>query len=130
MIPGANTVADGVAASDIVYDTQGNVVRLADMLFTYDAGGLRAGTTCDNGSTVTVTRDTAGRVVSRTVHPAGSAPAVTTKLLYSGDGDGDGAWAQLSGSTLTRGSVWRLRRVGLDLGWRSHLRGSWLFAGG
>ena len=114
-IPGANTVAAGVAASNIVYDVQGNVVRLADMLFSYDAAGLHSGTTYDDGSTVSVVRDASGRVVSRTVDPAGSAPPVTTKLLYSGDGDG--AWAQLSGSTLTR-------QVGLPGGVTCTLTGS------
>ncbi|MBN9188180.1 MAG: hypothetical protein J0I62_06720 [Microbacterium sp.] len=114
-IPGANSVAAGVAASNIVYDAQGNVVRLADMLFSYDAAGLHSGTTYDDGSTVSVVRDASGRVVSRTVDPAGSAPAVTTKLLYSGDGDG--AWAQLSGSTLTR-------QVGLPGGVMCTLTGS------
>ncbi|WP_337000666.1 MULTISPECIES: hypothetical protein [unclassified Microbacterium] len=35
-IPGATTVADGLAASDIVYDVRGNTIRLGDMQFSGD----------------------------------------------------------------------------------------------
>lgn len=100
--PGAalNTIADGLAASDITYDVAGNTTRLADMQFAYDSGGRHAGTTYDEGSTVTIARDALGRVASRTIDPAGPTAATTTKYLY--DASGDSAWAQLAGTELTR----------------------------
>lgn len=99
-VAGANTVSDGLAAADIEYDVRGNITRLADMQFTYDAANRHISTTYDDGSTVVIVRDVTGRVISRTVDPAGAAPAVTTKCLYAGAGDA--AWGQVVGSTMTR----------------------------
>ena len=101
-IPGGvlNSVSDGVSTSQIAYDAAGNTTRLADMQFTYDATGRHAGTTYDDGSTVVIARDALARIAARTIDPAGSAPAVTTKYLY--DGPEDEAWGQLEGTTLTR----------------------------
>ena len=45
-------------------------------------------------------RDATGRIVTRTIDPAGSAPAATVRYLYAGSGDG--AWAQKAGTNLTR----------------------------
>ncbi|WP_217183086.1 PA14 domain-containing protein [Streptomyces sp. AC495_CC817] len=99
-VPGATSVADGLAASEIVYDVRGNVTRLADMQFAYDAANQHVGTTYDDGTTVRIVRDATGRIVSRTVDPAGAAVASTTKYLYAAGGDA--AWGQLAGSGLTR----------------------------
>lgn len=96
---GATTVADGLAATDIVYDAHGNTTKLADMTFVYDASNQHIGTTYADGTTVTTARDATGRVAARTVDPAGAPPAVLTKYLYSGAGDA--AWGQSSGATLT-----------------------------
>jgi YD repeat-containing protein len=99
-VAGANTVTDGIAAAEIVYDARGNTTRLADMAFTYDANNQHIGTTYDDGSTVTLVRDVAGRIISSTTDPAGTPPAVQTKYLYTGGADTP--WGQLTGSTLTR----------------------------
>ncbi|WP_449407469.1 PA14 domain-containing protein [Microbacterium maritypicum] len=99
-IPGASSVTDGVAASEIVYDARGNTVRLADMQFAYDAANRHVGTTYDDGTTVTIVRDATGRIVSRTTDPAGSAPASTVKYLFAAGGDA--AWGQTTGTDLTR----------------------------
>lgn len=99
-IPGATTVADGVAASEIEYDVRGNTVRLGDMQFSYDAANRHVGTTYDDGTTVAIVRDVSGRIVSRTMDPAGSAAPVTTKYLFAAGGDA--AWGQKVGSDLTR----------------------------
>ncbi len=99
-VPGATTVADGLAASEITYDVRGNTKRLGDMQFSYDAANRHVGTTYDDGTTVAIARDATGRIVSRTMDPAGSAPAVTTKYLYAAGGDA--AWGQKVGSDLTR----------------------------
>lgn len=100
-VPGATSVADGVGAAEITYDVRGNVTRLADMQFAYDAANRHVGTTYDDGTTVAIVRDASGRIVARTMDPAGAAPAVTTKYLY-GAGGGDAAWGQKVGSDLTR----------------------------
>ncbi|WP_375385782.1 hypothetical protein [uncultured Microbacterium sp.] len=98
--PILNTVADGLAPAEITYDVAGNTTRLADMQFTYNASRQHIGTTYDDGSTVAVIRDAAGRVVSRTIDPAGPAAASTITYLYAGSSDV--AWAQKIGSTLAR----------------------------
>ena len=99
-IPGASSVTDGVAASEIVYDARGNTTRLADMQFAYDAANRHVGTTYDDGTTVTIVRDATGRIVSRTTDPAGSAPASTVRYLFAAGGDA--AWGQKTGTDLTR----------------------------
>ncbi|WP_282217176.1 PA14 domain-containing protein [Microbacterium luteolum] len=99
-IPGATTVADGLAAAEITYDVRGNTKRLGDMQFSYDAANRHVGTTYDDGTTVVILRDATGRIVSRTMDPAGAVPAVTTKYLYAAGGDA--AWGQKIGSDLTR----------------------------
>lgn len=99
-VPGAHQVADGLTAAEIVYDGRGNTTKLADATLRYDAANAHLGTTYADGSTLTVVRDSAGRIAARTVDPAGAAPAVTTRYLYAGDGDEP--FAQLEGATLSR----------------------------
>ncbi|APH43810.1 hypothetical protein BMW26_01690 [Microbacterium sp. 1.5R] len=99
-IPGASSVADGVPAAEIVYDARGNTTRLGDMQFTYDAANRHVGTTYADGSTVAIAWDATGRIVSRTMDPAGSAPAVVTRYLFAAAGDA--AWGQKVGTALTR----------------------------
>ncbi|EYT60935.1 colicin D domain-containing protein [Microbacterium sp. UCD-TDU] len=99
-VPGATTVADGLAASEIVYDVRGNTVRLGDMQFSYDAANRHIGTTYDDGTAVRIVRDATGRIATRTIDPTGDAPAATTNYLYAAGGDA--AWGQKSGAELTR----------------------------
>nr|WP_243847462.1 hypothetical protein [Microbacterium ulmi] len=70
------------------------------MQFSYDAAGRHAGTTYTGGTTVAVKRDAAGRIVSGTSDPAGSAPASTVTYFF--DGAGDVAWGQRTGTTVSR----------------------------
>ncbi|MFS0794508.1 PA14 domain-containing protein [Microbacterium sp. 1P10AE] len=93
---GATTVADGLAASDVAYDSRGNTSRLADMTFTYNAADAHIGTTYADGTTVAIVRDASGRIVSRTTDPAGSTPSSTVRYVYSGDGDT--LWAAIPAS--------------------------------
>lgn len=97
---GANTVTDGLAATDIVYDARGNTTKLGDMTFRYDAGNRHIGTTYADGTTVVLARDALGRVVSRTVDPAGSPPAVLTRFGHADASDT--AWGQNTGSSTLR----------------------------
>ena len=99
-VSGATSVADGVGALEIEYDARGNTKRLGDMTFFYDAANRHVGTAYADGSTVQITRDATGRIVSRTTDPTGAAPATTVKYLYASGGDA--AWGQKSGSDLTR----------------------------
>nr|WP_244630654.1 MULTISPECIES: PA14 domain-containing protein [unclassified Microbacterium] len=93
--PGASHIADGFNADEITYDLRGNTTRLSDLLFSYDADNRHVGTRTYAGSKVSLTRDASGRVVSRTVDPAGDAPEVTSRYVYAGAGDSP--WAVLSG---------------------------------
>lgn len=102
-VTGADSITDGLAPADIVYDVAGNTTRLGDVSLAYDAAGLHAGSTYADGTTVTVARDASGRVVSRTVDPHGPGAgdaAKTTAYLY--DGDDDVPFATKTGSVLTR----------------------------
>ncbi|MDQ1121620.1 hypothetical protein [Microbacterium trichothecenolyticum] len=94
-VPGASQIADGFNADEITYDVRGNTTRLSNLLFSYDAENRHIGTRTYAGSVVSIVRDGSGRVVSRTVDPAGDAPAVTTRYVYAGAGDSP--WAVVSG---------------------------------
>lgn len=94
-VPGASHVSDGFGAEEISYDVRGNTTRLSDLLFSYDAENRHVGTRTYAGSKVSVVRDASGRVVSRSVDPAGDAPKVTTRYVYAGAGDSP--WAVLTG---------------------------------
>ncbi|WP_415115625.1 RHS repeat-associated core domain-containing protein [Microbacterium sp.] len=95
----AHAVSDGLTAGEIVYDARGNVTTLGDMTFTYDAENQHTSTTYANGTVVSVTRDPAGRVVSRTTTPS-SGTATTVTYLHAGTGDTP--WGSVTGTTLTR----------------------------
>lgn len=84
---GSHEVADGLAAGQVVYNARGDVTSLSGITIAYDAGGRHAGMTYSDGTTVTVARDASGRVVSRTVDPAGAQPASTTRFLHAGASD-------------------------------------------
>lgn len=102
-VPGADSITDGLAASDITYDAAGNTTKLGDVVLTYDATGRHAGSTYADGTTTSIVRDADGRVVSRTVDPlgatAGDAAATTTYLYAAGD---DIPFATKTGDVLTR----------------------------
>jgi hypothetical protein len=74
-------------------------VLLAGMVFTYDGNNRHATTTHADGTVVSNVRDATGSIVSRTIIPPGSAPAETTRHLYSAGGDAP--WATLTDSVLT-----------------------------
>ncbi len=99
--PVLHEVADGLAASEIVYNARGDITSLGGITIAYDAGGRHAGMTYSDGTTVTVARDASGRVVGRTVDPAGAQPASTTKFLHAGSSDAP--WGSVSAAgALTR----------------------------
>jgi RHS repeat-associated protein len=100
-VAGAHEVADGLAAGQVVYNARGDVTSLGGITIAYDAGGRHAGMTYSDGTTVTVARDASGRVVARTVDPAGAQPASTTKFLHAGPSDSP--WGAVSAAgALTR----------------------------
>lgn len=84
---GATTVADGLAPSELAYDSRGNTTRLADMTLGYNANNAHIATTYDDGTTVAIARDATGRIASRTTDPAGSPPASTVRYVYAAGGD-------------------------------------------
>ena len=94
-VPGASQIVDGFNTDEISYDVRGNTTRLSNLLLSFDAENRHVGTRTYAGSSVSVVRDGSGRVVSRTVDPAGDAPAVTSRYVYAGAGDSP--WAVVSG---------------------------------
>jgi len=95
---GATTIADGLAASDIAYDSRGNTSRIADMTLAYNSSDAHTGTTYADGTTVTITRDATGRVVSRSTDPAGPTAQTTVRYVYAGAGDVPWAMVPASGA--------------------------------
>ena len=79
----------------------------------YNADNAHAGTTYADGTTVSIARDAAGRIVARTVDPAGSATASTVRYLYVGSGDK--IWATVSGGGDATRSVSLPGGVSLDI---------------
>lgn len=94
-VPGASQIVDGFNTDEISYDVRGNTTRLSNLLLSFNAENRHVGTRTYAGSSVSVVRDGSGRVVSRTVDPAGDAPAVTSRYVYAGAGDSP--WAVVSG---------------------------------
>lgn len=92
------TVNSGLAATDIVYDARGNTTKLADMTFSYDSSNRHVGTTYADGASVTLQRDAAGRVVSRSTTPSGSATGTTVTYLYAGAADAPFATVEADGA--------------------------------
>lgn len=59
--------ANAIPAANITYDTHGNATRIGDQTFTYDAADRVTGTTATStGQTLAYTRDSTGRVRTRT----------------------------------------------------------------
>lgn len=102
---GATSVADGIAANELAYDSRGNTVQLADMTFSYNANNAHVGTAYADGTTVAVIRDATGRVVSRTTDPAGSAPQSTVRYIYTGSGDVPWAVLPVGGTPIRKVSL-------------------------
>jgi RHS repeat-associated protein len=76
--------AKPLAATDISYDAHGNVTKLGNQTFTYDASDQHASTTVTDPagvSTVSYLRDATGAIISRTETPAGG---TATTVRYSG----------------------------------------------
>jgi RHS repeat-associated protein len=86
-VTGAPATADPVTGSSLdtnslAYDGQGNLVKLADELLTYDSAGRHNATITFGGtSNVSYQRDATNRIVTR------NANGTATKLGYSGSGD-------------------------------------------
>lgn len=81
---GANPVVDGLATTDLAYDTRGNTTTLADQNLTYDSSNRHVATTTST-DTVTYTRDGTDRIVARTTTTGGQ--DTTSRLSYTGAGD-------------------------------------------
>jgi RHS repeat-associated protein len=81
---GASPVVDGLASTDLAYDTRGNTTTLADQNLTYDTANRHVATTTGT-ATVTYTRDATDRIVARTTTTGGQ--DTTSRLSYTGVGD-------------------------------------------
>ncbi|MCS5736280.1 PA14 domain-containing protein [Herbiconiux daphne] len=77
--------AQSLPAGSIVYDAHGNITKLGDQTFTYDASDRHIGTVVRSGTAVVTTiayvRDASGAIVKRTETPAAGSP---TETRYSG----------------------------------------------
>ncbi|MFB2598834.1 PA14 domain-containing protein [Herbiconiux sp. P17] len=76
--------AVSLAAGTVTYDAHGNVTKLGDQTFTYDASDRHVGTTTGTGATkvtITYVRDASGAIVQRT-ELLGT--TVVTAVRYSG----------------------------------------------
>lgn len=109
--------AQSLPASSIVYDAHGNVTKLGDQSFTYDASDRHIGTVVRSGTAIVTTidylRDAAGSIVQRTETPTIGAPQVTR---YSGSLVLDGAGKVLKVNVSLPGGVTLAREADLSGG--------------
>jgi RHS repeat-associated protein len=109
--------AQSLPSSSIVYDAHGNVTKLGDQSFTYDASDRHIGTVVRSGTAIVTTidylRDAAGSIVQRTETPAIGAPQVTR---YSGSLVLDGAGKVLKVNVSLPGGVALAREADLSGG--------------
>jgi len=87
----SSTVSNPVAGADLtgsnlVYDANGDITKLADEVFGWDGAGRHVSTSAGDGTSVNVLRDSTDRVVRQTASDAGAA-ATTTRYGFTGDGD-------------------------------------------
>jgi hypothetical protein len=84
-------LANNLTASNLVYDSHGDITTLADQTMTYDQTGRHVSTTTSNAGNggvadvVTYARDATDRVISMTTK-IGSAAASTVDYSYTGTG--------------------------------------------
>lgn len=96
---GADSVADGLATADLVYDDKARGTKLADGTYGYDVTDRHVKTTLADGTNVTYVRDSTDRIVARTHTPAGGAAQT---IRYSYGGVGDGAQVLLDGANVVQ----------------------------
>jgi len=99
----SSTVTNPVAGadltgSDLAYDADGDITKLADEVFGWDGAGRHVSTSAGDGTSVNVLRDSTDRVVRQT---AGDAGAAATTTRYGFSGGGDAADLVLSGNRIT-----------------------------
>jgi RHS repeat-associated protein len=85
-VAGATPVNQSLAASQLMYDAHGNTTRLADETLVYDGLDRHVQTRLDDGSKVTYTRDSSGRIVQRTEQTPDGAQT-STRYGFTGVGD-------------------------------------------
>lgn len=85
IVMGANLSTTG-AAPNLVYDSRGNITRLATESLAYDGANRHMSTTLADGTKVTYQRDATDRVVGMTQTPAGGT-STTVHYAYTGTGD-------------------------------------------
>ncbi|WP_156376753.1 RHS repeat-associated core domain-containing protein [Yonghaparkia sp. Root332] len=85
-----NPVADGLAASELAYDSRGNTITLADQQLAYDAANRHWRTITGVGSpsqtTITYTRDAVSRIVAREVKE-GATSTESVRYAHAASGD-------------------------------------------
>ncbi|WP_151199612.1 PA14 domain-containing protein [Cryobacterium sp. LW097] len=85
-VAGANSVADGLPATELAYDAHGNTTTLGIESLAYDVADRHLTTKLTDDTLVKYTRDATDRIVARTQTPPGG-PASTVRYSFSGDGD-------------------------------------------
>ena len=126
---GADTVADGLAPSELGYDLKGRTNRLGDQTYSYDLADRHTKTTQPDGTSVEYIRDATDRIVART----STAPGATAQTVrYSHTGAGDKTQLVLDGSNtvvertvaLPGGAIASLRADGTETWAYPNLQGS------
>jgi RHS repeat-associated protein len=79
-LPSMTRPTNSVSGAGLTYDVHGNVTRMGDQTFEYDASDRHIKTTTDDGTVVSYVRGTTGSIIARTETVAG----VTTTYRYSG----------------------------------------------
>ncbi len=74
------------ATPNLVYDSHGNITKLATETLAYDDTNRHMNTTLSDGTTIVYKRDATDRIISVTQTPAGGS-ATVTNYAYAGGGD-------------------------------------------
>jgi RHS repeat-associated protein len=82
----ANNLVSTGTTPNLVYDSHGNITKLANQTITYDQTDRHTSTTSSDGTFVSYTRDATDRIISMTTTPAGGT-AKTVYYGYTGSGD-------------------------------------------
>ncbi|MBN9633613.1 MAG: hypothetical protein J0I18_23945, partial [Actinobacteria bacterium] len=106
---GSPIATTSLGAGTLAYDARGNTTTIADQSIGYDQSDRHISTATTAGTQITYLRDVTGRIVARTVTPAGGS-ASTVRYGFNDNGDSpdwtfDGTGAVLEHTMVMPGGV-------------------------
>ncbi|MBF4463611.1 MULTISPECIES: hypothetical protein, partial [unclassified Rathayibacter] len=128
-VAGADTVADGLGATELGYDLKGRTTKLGDQTYSYDLADRHTKTTQPDGTSVEYLRDATDRIVARTSTAPGG-PVQTIRYSFTAAGDKTQLVLDSSNTVIERtvtlpgGAIASLRTDGTETWSYPNLQGS------